>query len=662
MRFFKKKILKRTKHSIATRLTWRVVLSMTIVYTIILLFVFFLIWAVGAGALMIYNQNVMDASNERISHIFDNVEVAMTNNVPEVEQFIGKEKFAYAAQENLLKLNPTIVGSTVAYNPDYEPMKGTLYSPYVWRNSQGMHRKQLTDEKYDYLHHEWYVEPVKTKKGIWSEPYIDEGGGDIPMITYSMPVFDKEKNVHAVQTADLALSWLQEVIQKTDSAFYAHNLFIVDSEVSKQGFSFILSDEGRIVVHSQANVPVGEHISDYLKKNKSKKVEKTVKKLMEDRGTYTTLRDSNNQIFVLYTAPITHTGWTIVTAGPLKRMLQPVTYMICIFLAMMIGGLIIVALVCHYAIKRLTKPITRFADSADEIAKGNFTAELPDIHSKDEMMLLHDSFETMQKSLIKQIEEVKTVNEEKGRIESELQIARNIQMSMLPKTFTTFKRNDIDIFGQLKPAREVGGDLYDFLIHKEKLYFCIGDVSGKGVPASLVMAVTRALFRAASNHSADPAKMMGNMNKILVEGNENLMFVTLFIGILDLNTGHILYSNAGHDSPLLIGNRGIGKLPCDANLPLGINSDWDFSLQEITIDPQTSIFMYTDGLTEAENGVHEQFQRQRIINVLQQSERKPKTLIEDMTNAVRDFVGNAEPSDDLTMLVIQYTHEEENQD
>jgi len=657
MRFFKEKQQKRTKHSIASRLTWRVVLSMTIVYTIILLFVFFLIWVVGAGALMIYNQNVMDASNERISHIFDNVEVALTNNIPEVEQFIGKEEFAYAAQENLLKLNPTIVGSAVAYNPEYEPMKGTPYSPYVWRNSQGIHHKQLTDEKYDYLHHEWYAEPVKTKRGIWSEPYIDEGGGDIPMITYSMPIFNEGKEVHAVQTADVALSWLQEVIQKTDSAFYAHNLFIIsnDEKTNKQGFSFILSDEGRIVVHSQANVPVGEHISDYLKRNKSKKVEETVKKLKEDRGTYTTMRDSNNQIFVLYTAPITHTGWTIVTAGPLKRMLQPVTYMICIFLAMMIGGLIIVALVCHYAIKRLTKPITRFADSADEIAKGNFIAELPDIHSKDEMMQLHDSFETMQKSLIKQIEEVKTINEEKGRIESELQIARNIQMSMLPKSFETSMRHDIDIFGQLKPAREVGGDLYDFFILNEKLYFCIGDVSGKGVPASLVMAVTRALFRAASNHSTDPAKMMEGMNNIMVDGNENLMFVTLFIGILDLKTGHMLYSNAGHDAPLLIANRGIGKLPCDANLPLGIKSNWKYSLQEITIDPQTSIFMYTDGLTEAENVNHEQFQCQRIIDVLQQSEREPKTLIENMTDAVRDFVGTAEQSDDLTMLVIQYT-------
>ena len=335
--------------------------------------------------------------------------------------------------------------------------------------------------------------------------------------------------------------------------------------------------------------------------------------------------------------------------------MEPVTIIIGVFLAMMIVGLIIVALVCRFAIKRLTKPITRFAESANEIAKGNFQAELPVIKSKDEMMLLHDSFKTMQTSLIQQIEEVKTVNEEKGRIESELQIARNIQMAMLPKVFPPYPdRHDIDIYGQLTPAREVGGDLYDFHIRDEKLFFCIGDVSGKGVPAALVMAVTRALFRTASARENDPAKILTSMNNIMVEGNDSYMFVTMFIGIMDLATGQLSYSNAGHDAPILMGKEGNGYLPCDANLPLGISPGWEFTLQETVIDPKTIIFLYTDGLTEADNGNHELFKEERIFEVMEQSERQPLLLIKNMTKGVHRFVGSAEQSDDLTMLAVQY--------
>jgi sigma-B regulation protein RsbU (phosphoserine phosphatase) len=377
--------------------------------------------------------------------------------------------------------------------------------------------------------------------------------------------------------------------------------------------------------------------------------------LSSNNGYTTVVQNNTGTMYVLFYSSIEHTGWTLVTIMPLKVILKPVGSIIGIFGILMLIGLIIVAVICRSAIRRVTMPITQFADSADEIASGNLSVQLPTIKTKDEMLRLHNSFATMQKSLIQQIEETRSANEEKGRIESELNIARDIQMSMLPKTFPPFPdRNDIEIYGKQKPAKEVGGDLYDFYIRDEKLFFCIGDVSGKGVPASLVMAVTRTLFRTISFKEALPERIMFGINNAMADNNESNMFVTLFLGVLDLPTGRLRYSNAGHNAPMLIGQT-IGLLPCAANVPLGVQTDWKYSQQETTIDLNTCIFLYTDGLTEAENAANEQFMEERMIEVAKGMSHEPQQMIEQMFNAVHQFVGNAEQSDDLTMLAIQYT-------
>ena len=315
-------------------------------------------------------------------------------------------------------------------------------------------------------------------------------------------------------------------------------------------------------------------------------------------------------------------------------------------------------LICNSVVKRITRPLVRFADSADEVAKGNLDATLPDIKTKDEMARLSQSFSLMQASLKQQMEELRQSTASKAAIESELKVASDIQMSMLPKIFPAYPdRDDIDIFGQLTPAKAVGGDLFDFFIRDEKLFFCIGDVSGKGVPASLVMAVTRAQFRTVSAHESQPDRIITRLNETMSEGNDSNMFVTLFVGVLDLPTGRLRYSNAGHDAPLLIGS-GIGMMPCDSNLPVGVMGDWKFTMQETQVDPGTTIFLYTDGLTEAEDIDHGQFTEERILKVASQSQpanHTPHQLVENMTNAVREFVNGAEQSDDLTMLAIQYT-------
>ena len=254
-----------------------------------------------------------------------------------------------------------------------------------------------------------------------------------------------------------------------------------------------------------------------------------------------------------------------------------------------------------------------------------------------------------------QLEETTTIKE---RMESELRIASDIQMGMLPEKFPTrADHDDVQLFASLTPAKEVGGDLFDFYFRDEKLFFCIGDVSGKGVPASLFMAVTRSAFRTVSAHESMPNRIVDTINNTIVDMNKTNMFVTLFVGVLDLPTGRLRYCNAGHDAPLLVG-AGVGELPCDANIPVGFMPSWEYTLQEAQIFTGTTIFLFTDGLTEAMDAANEQFQMERIndvaVRALANQQQEPHQFIAQMTDAVHQFVGDAEQSDDLTMMAIQY--------
>ena len=255
---------------------------------------------------------------------------------------------------------------------------------------------------------------------------------------------------------------------------------------------------------------------------------------------------------------------------------------------------------------------------------------------------------------MKELGEITAVKE---RMENELEIARGIQMSMIPKIFPSYpERGDIDIYASIVPAKEVGGDLFDFFIMDEKLYFCIGDVSGKGVPASLVMAVTRSLFRTLAAHEKSPGRIVTAMNESMSDMNESTMFVTFFCGVLDMKTGHLRYCNAGHNAPVLL-NTAKTPLPVVSNVPLGIVAGTAFQEQETDLKYDDTLFLYTDGVTEAENAKHELFGEERMINAL--SELKgSKAHLEEMQKAISDFVGNAPQSDDITMLFIHYLNEE----
>ena len=262
---------------------------------------------------------------------------------------------------------------------------------------------------------------------------------------------------------------------------------------------------------------------------------------------------------------------------------------------------------------------------------------------------LHKAHEAL-KEAYDQLEETTTIKE---RMESELRIARDIQMSMVPCMFPIYP--GLDMFASMMPAREVGGDLYGYMLTDHKLYFAVGDVSGKGVPASLFMAQATRLFQTLAKQGMTPAEICTRINDALSgEDNEGNMFVTMFLGLLDLESGHLWFCNAGHNPPIL-GDPGKG---CDfiqmhPNAPIGVLPGLDFQGDEIENIKGRPLFVYTDGLNEAENPAHEQFGDDRLLAFLRScSFESARQVIQDITADIDKHRNGAEPNDDLTMMCL----------
>ena len=660
--------LQKMSHSLHSRLTVWVMLTVVIVFTIVTLIITHVTRKAFLNSSEENAKSRIEIANQRINSVLVGVEVAVENVVPEVYDHIKEPDTFYDIVRQILELNPHIIGSAIAFEPNYYPQKGEHFSPYAYRTVDNTIKvKQLGTSEYEYHFMDWYQIPKLLKKSYWSEPYYDTGGGEQLMTTYSHPVFDKDGNLIAIFTADVSLNWLTELVTKSDIEL---NSKLLDTEVdttnvnldqeflSTHAYSFIIGRGASYITHPMSERILNDTYFNYsMETNDS--IDAQIGYDMVDglSGMREITRDGIK--FLICYAPIERTGWSMATVIPASIIYGSSRLLTYLIIIIMLAGLVVLFLICDTVLKRITRPLVRFADSADEVAKGNLNATLPDIKTKDEMARLRQSFSLMQASLREQMEELRNTTASKAAIESELKVASDIQMSMLPKIFPAYpERDDIDIYGQLTPAKAVGGDLFDFFIRDEKMFFCIGDVSGKGVPAALVMAVTRAQFRTVSAHESQPERIVNRLNETMNEGNDSNMFVTLFVGVLDLPTGRLRYCNAGHDSPLLIGSN-MGLLPCESNLPIGVVGDWKFVAQETLIDPNTTIFLYTDGLTEAENAQHDQFMEERILEVadtaLKENRHKPINLVEDMTKAVREFVNGAEQSDDLTMLAIQYT-------
>lgn len=559
-------------------------------------------------------KNELRIKSLKIQNVMNEIEVAVNEMAWLVERDIDRPDSMIVITHRLLDDNNFIVGSAVAFEPYFYKKHGLQFAPYSYVHDGKVESKQLGSSEYDYHKMEWYAVPMKTGEGHWSEPYYDKGGGEMMMSTYSVPVRDRKGKFVGVLTADVSLDWLSNVINDNRNFLSSQNL--------------IISRTGRVMaapVESLVMRTTMQQLSKNIIDTASRQVSRN---MMSGKNGQAEIEGNNGDTYYVFYTPISlsndssymsankedDSGWSMAVICSDREIYRGLRTVLFNLNLLLLTGLALMAFIVY-----------RTAKNSKRLA---------------------------------------LISAEKERIGSELHVASDIQHGMLPKVFPPYpERDDIDIYGSLVSAKEVGGDLYDFYIRDEKLFFCIGDVSGKGVPASLVMAVTRSLFRSISSREAMPDRIMSLLNDAMTETNKSNMFVTFFIGVLDLPTGRLRYSNAGHCPPLLIDPRADKKvtpLPVTPNIPIGVMQKWKYDTKEIIINPPTAIFLYTDGLTEAEEDHHLQFGEQRVIKVAQATADNSipqfaETLVNRMQSAVDTFVNRNEQTDDLTMLAIQYT-------
>ena len=626
----------------------------------------------------------LQVTEKDVRRVLSDVYVGATNHVPEIEANLDHPDKLHNIMQRVVELNPHIRSCGLSFIADYYPQKGHWFCPYAVKDEDGKIKcSTIGDSKHDYLNAAWFTEALEADSSYWSKPFIDSHDTITPLVSYMVPIHNKQGKTVAILGADMSLykfsgRLMRGLSLKGDTVHVSYTRGEQDDDNSANSFRtlkeqlgsfyFIIDHDGTYIAHPDSGYVIRKNyfelakatndtIDDYVGRQMVAGKEGIFKD-KEDNGCHFDFFDLESSEVYMFYMPIEHTNWSIAMAVARYSIDALAIGFGVVFLILIGLALLVVRLVGKFVAKRVSRPLGQLAASADEVAKGNFNAPLPQLKHYDEVRLLRDSFEEMQHSLTHYIDELKDTTASKAAIENELKVAHDIQMSMLPKTFPPYpERDDIDIYGSLTPAKDVGGDLFDFYIRNEKLFFCVGDVSGKGVPASLVMAVTRSLFRNISAHVAEPDEIVRTLNNAMAEGNDTNMFVTLFVGVLDLATGLLEYCNAGHNYAMLIGNL-VSTLPCDPNLPIGVMPDMTFTKQQLTIEPETTIFLYTDGLNEAEDPNHVLFGVQRIIRIaelmVKEGKNDPTTMIHEMIEGVHRFVDDAEQSDDMTILAIKY--------
>lgn len=593
----------------------------------------------------IYASMSIENFADRIDYDLSRIENNIALSSPEALRVLEHPDRILRFVERYVKTDSLIMGGCIAAVPDASPLTGdAMMMEYASRDGQGeWQSKHLGDSAYDYTAMPWYTDAVSTGKPCWSEPYFDKGGGNKLMVTYSYPLCDPEGKVIAVMTADISIGDLTHEITR---------LKPVD-----KGYAFIISKEHTFVTYPDRSKVLSEDIETYAKEKGWKMISELGEKNYSRKSDIFRI-DENGKDMLLVCHRMELTDWIICSIAPYSSIMSDLDLLTFKAVVLIVAGLLILLFLIRAIVIYSMRPLSRLTATVDSISSGHLETTLPAMKASDEIGRLNNAFSKMQFSLREQMERLVETTRAKEHIESELHIARSIQMGLVPRTFSPFPEwKGLELFAMLRSAKEVGGDLYDFFIHDSLLFFTIGDVSGKGIPASLFMAVTRTLFRMAAEQSDSPGKIISTINDTIVKDNTECMFVTMFVGTLDLRTGHLRFCNAGHNPPVIIDKNGASFLAENENIPVGVISGYEYKEESLRLTSDSTLFLYTDGLTEAENSSKELYGDQRLLDTLSDNPATPpKEKIERLSGSVGNFAEGVDQSDDLTMLSLRLNH------
>lgn len=627
-----------SKKSFSARLSFYILLICSILFITMISIVAYSSHKIIADEATKNASNILKKTILEIEKVFEEVEVSTINMQWIIESVNNDEKAFEYITRKVIETNPHIVGSAIAFEPQaYKNHDKYSILSYKDNKLGEIVTKRLDADVYDYLTMDWYQIPKLLKEPTWSEPYYDSGGSNRLTATFSRPLIDSIGNVYAIFTADISMDWITEKV----NSIHPYD----------KAYTFLIGRAGSYISHKDSSRITSETIFSVTMEMEDTACVEIAKNMVRGESGLIKFKGDEGWSFAVY-GPLSN-QWSVAIICSYKAILERTLQMNIVLILVGAFGLFLLFMLCLLTIRKITKPITQFSESALSIAKGNFNTKLPIIHSHDELKTLHDSFVYMQLSLQTYIEELQTTTAVNERLESELNIARNIQMQMVPKNFPQGEK--FDLYASVEPAKEVGGDLYDFFVKDNKLYFAIGDVSGKGIPASLFMAVTRSTFHFIARANVPMDMLVEKLNNCLSEGNESMLFVTMFAGVIDLTTKEFCYCNAGHN-PIIIKHNGkqAQYLKVESNLALGLMENFKYKMECCQLSAGTRLLLYTDGVTEAENPQKELYGEDRLLkwaNSIQNSISAQQS-IELLRNDIRIFTNGAEQNDDITILTI----------
>ena len=628
------------RRSLSRRLSLLIVLIATIIFVAALGFMFVESRKAVREEAISSATETLDNTVLRVNSLLDRVVLATDNFewLPARHLNTPDSMFTYSAR--ILRCNPDLNGCSISFEPDLFKDKGRYFSAYSYNNHGTIETTQEGNEQYEYFYFDWYQMAKLLDYPVWTEPFVDYNPETVytkeVIASYCKPLRDNDGNYVGTISTDISLKWLSKTI----------------SEVKPypNSYSIMIGAGGTFFVHPDSTKLFNETIFTPTLEKPDTALTALGHAMQRGETGMRQLMFEGQDCYVFYKA-LGSTGWSVAIVCPESDIFGGYNRLYRIVIAIVILGLIVMLFVFSRIIGHELKPLHTLALQAETIASGQFDKTLPEDKRIDEIGSLNHTFSNMQHSLVNFIEELKSTTAMKATIESELKVASDIQMGLIPRQFPPFPhRQDIDLYASMTPAKEVGGDLYDYFLQDERLYFCIGDVSGKGIPASMFMAITRNLFRIIAQQNRAPWEVATQINSFLTRDNEQSMFVTMFIGMIDLRKGLMEFCNCGHNAPILDGKFLEAK---DTNQPLGLWESKAFVGEVIEDIRDKQLLLYTDGLNEAENQQQERLGDERLLELMQDSiHLSSEEVVTKLKAAVINHRAGAEPNDDLTLLCL----------
>lgn len=584
--------------------------------------------------------------------------VALVNNLfysgrnigEETSSEIGKEglygeeldEFLLQTLSNVRATVPQVVAMVVAYEPGKAP-KGAPEGEYM-RLAYFSGDSSYVINGGNYEQTSWYLSAKDSLKGIWQEPFIGQFIKE-PIVIYTTPIFRTdaagEKEFVGVLCVDISIAFLKDVI--------------ANMPVSNSGYAVVLSANNMVIAHPKDELTFKSTFTSVSRNASHKRYAEFENALRSMKSGLFLGSSFDGEEAAIYFTAMESINWTFLVVWPAQTFLEERRSMGHVFVWVSIGGYIIMLLLILAITFRVSRPLQGFAAAAEKIGRGDFEAEVPVVSGKDELSELSGAFAKMRSSLKKYMNDQMKLD----RVERELDLARGIQLGFLPKSEReegcADRRHSLAPF--LMPMREVGGDYYDFFkIDDDRIVFFLADVTGSGVPAALFMMVSRIVLRIKATHRESVVDVLNEANSDLAHHNRADMFVSVWIGVLDLRNGHVDFASAGHRSPAVRHKDGSVEFVKDkTGLVLAAMGDSRYEPQSLELAPGDLLFLYNDGVTETMNSSEKMFGRGRLQIALSESAGKsPKETCMYVKACMDKFTGNLPQADDIAMFAIQY--------